>query len=462
MAIVNLRRLVLFAAIAVLAVLVFVTRDGGPDHTVSFVVPAAANLLPGNKVNGGGGNVGAVRDVVPVDHGRAARVTIRIEDDRYWPLPSDSTVELRLGGTVSFASRYLLIRKGEGAATLPNGGQLAARNVKTPVEVDTVVSAFTPQVRSGLRGLITNGAANSETGSGALRRAVAAAPPVVTAAPKLLGDLTKNQDQLAALVRSTERVVVGVDRSSPDVRVLLDGLGQTLDAVATKHAELQTTLTRLPAALRQTRTTLRIADVTLREAGDLTDSIAPGVVQLRRTARPLNALLLNLSDVAPGAERTLRAVQNSGITAQALSKVADVAPELKSIGKQATDELSCLRPYSPEIAGWFTDWADIISPVDNRDHMVRAVVQNFLPAPYNSVGETAEDLVKNNPGVEYGFPRVPGQNAGQPWFQPQCGAGKEAMDPSKDQESINYKANRFTLPPDLAALQSRASKESRP
>ncbi|MEA2273229.1 MAG: hypothetical protein QOI98_1937, partial [Solirubrobacteraceae bacterium] len=36
--------------------------------------------------------------------------------------------------------------------------------------------------------------------------------------------------------------------------------------------------------------------------------------------------------------------------------------------------------------------------------------------------------------LKYAMPRPPGLNAGQPWFQPQCGAGPDSLDPSKDPE----------------------------
>jgi hypothetical protein len=32
------------------------------------------------------------------------------------------------------------------------------------------------------------------------------------------------------------------------------------------------------------------------------------------------------------------------------------------------------------------------------------------------------------------MPRPPGWNEGKPWFLPQCGAGPDAVDPTKDPE----------------------------
>jgi hypothetical protein len=38
-------------------------------------------------------------------------------------------------------------------------------------------------------------------------------------------------------------------------------------------------------------------------------------------------------------------------------------------------------------------------------------------------------------GMHYAMPRPPGLNAGQPWYQPQCGITPDALNPSKDPEA---------------------------
>ena len=37
-------------------------------------------------------------------------------------------------------------------------------------------------------------------------------------------------------------------------------------------------------------------------------------------------------------------------------------------------------------------------------------------------------------GKKFALPRPPGLTAGQPWFLPDCGAGPDALDPTKDRE----------------------------
>lgn len=440
------RWLPLSALVAGSIAALLVLLGGGSGHSFSVVVPAATNLLPGNEISAAGRKIGTVSRIEPVDRGRAARIVISIDDARYWPLPRDSKLAVRFGGTVSAFNRYLLLERGKRGAPIPDGGELPAANVTTPVEVDTVVSHFTPPLRRDLRRMIGTSAGLMSRAGPDLHRAIGKAPPVVAATAGLFRDLTGDRQRLETLVSSAGRVVDGVHHASPDLRALLDGAARTFDAIADESDDLKVSLDRLPAALRQTRGTLRRADVTLREARVLTGRLAPGAVELRRAARPLTGVLAGLRDVAPGARKTLRAVDASDITATALGRVAGITPRIGSVGRKAAKELGCLRPYAPEIALFGSVWGDWFSGVDDRDHLARATIQSFLPGPSNSSPYTPEDAVKANPGLEYAFPRPPGLLAGQPWFQPQCGAGPDALDPSKDQEAAHYRAGRGVRP----------------
>jgi hypothetical protein len=118
-----------------------------------------------------------------------------------------------------------------------------------------------------------------------------------------------------------------------------------------------------------------------------------------------------------------------------LQRAATLMHDIASIGKQATTELDCIRPYAPDIAGFASNWADFLSWGDAKDRVIRAQVQNLTPAPVNIVGYDSATAAKLFPGLRYAFPRPPGESAGQPWFQPQCGITKDALDPSKDPEA---------------------------
>jgi hypothetical protein len=113
-------------------------------------------------------------------------------------------------------------------------------------------------------------------------------------------------------------------------------------------------------------------------------------------------------------------------------------PQVASIGRQSTKELKCIRPYSADIIAFFTNWGDFLSYTDGRDKFIRANVQSFMPAPVNIATYNSAEASKAWPGMRFGFPRPPGYNVGKPEFIPDCGAGRDAIDPAFDAESRSY------------------------
>jgi hypothetical protein len=118
--------------------------------------------------------------------------------------------------------------------------------------------------------------------------------------------------------------------------------------------------------------------------------------------------------------------------------------------------VACLRPYAPELGGALVggggahqnydlanpataSLANVVRYVGRRtangmveQHGLRATpmaATNSLATPLNSAQFAAIS------GKKYAMPRPPGLMAGQPWFIPQCGITKDALDPSKDPET---------------------------
>ena len=442
----NRSRLIALTGLVAAIVLVVVLVGGGSSSNRTFfaTIPAADDLLHGQEINAGGQKVGEVTDVVPVDRGRAARVKMEITNPDYWPLPRDSKLEIRFGGTVSFSNRYLLLTRGKAAQDLANGDSLAPGAVKTPVEVDQFFDQFPEPVRKSYRKLIGNAAPVLEQGGPDLNRALAPdkLPLVTTGAGKLTRDLTKDNASLRMLVHSTGRVLKAADTANPDFGTLLTGFAQTATAIANQSQNLKTTLTQFPPALRQTRTTLRNAEVTLNDVQGLTEKLGPGVTQLRAITKPLTKTLQTVRDVAPIGTRALRLAGGVKGATRLLNQLTGRVPMLRRLFTQLDTQVGCLRPYTPDIVQFGQVWGDFTDVADTRDRTVRAYVGNFLPASFNSIPYTAGEAKKAFPGLRYAFPHPPGDLAAQPWFQPQCGITEKALDPNQDPESANFKASQ--------------------
>lgn len=436
----NLARGAGVLALAAAAVILFLLLTGGGSdrHQLTATVDEAASLISGQMVEGGGGDgeIGQIEAVEVVDGGQAAKITLGIDDDA-WPLAEGSTFDVRWGGTAAVHNRYVQVTPPtEAGADLADGAEIPAEDFTIPVEVDTLLATFTEERRGELKDFM--GEAGESVGSSGdeLEETIEEAPPAVTAAAGLMEDITADTAVLdAALVRA-DRVVDSIDRSEPDLETLLEGTATTLSAIADEQDDLGTMLTRMPGALRQTQTTLTQAETTLGKASVLASKISPGVQELREIASPLDGVLSTLERVAPDGTATLSTVRKATPSVNALLEHATgLSPQLASLGRGANENLRCIRPWTPEIVGLLTTWADFMSYADANDKILRAQVQSYLPAQFNSLPTSPAEAAELYPGLVYGFPRPPGFNAGQPWFQPECGAGPEALDPAQDQEA---------------------------
>jgi ABC-type transporter Mla subunit MlaD len=439
-------RPLVYLALAAGAVLFAVVELSGSSPTVTVVVPEATGLVTSQRINDGANDIGDVSAITPVDRGRAARLTLEITDPALWPLRRSTRVEIRLGGTVSYSNRYLLLTPGKTGAFVRDGGALPAANIHIPYEIDTLINELTPSVRGSIRGAIDGSAQLFSRSDPQLNQLLARGPALTGQLAGVVTDLNSDQVALGTLVRSTGRVLDAVDTSDPDIRTLLDGLAATVNGVASQSGALQAGLSRLPQAIAQTVQTLGHARTTLEHAQVLTDALAPGVNQLRRTTAPLTEVLETLRGVTPYAVSALAPAQRAalGDGASLLRTLGSIAPTIRSTASKAATQVGCLRPYTPEIVGFGETWGDWMSPVDNQDHLIRAQIQSFLPANNNSTGYTPAFAVAHFPGITYGFPRPPGELAGQPWFQPQCGVTQASLDPSKDREAQTFTAAQLS------------------
>lgn len=428
------------AAVVILGVIVIGRAGGSDGHDVYVTTAKATGAINGQYIRSGGAIVGKVTQVKPVDGGRAARLKLHL-DDSAWPLPKGTTIDMRWGGTISLFNRYLLLRRGPdgGAPMASDGGDFPASALTVPVEYGELLKVFDAKTRANTKQFLDTAGPALDAAGGPLHAALGVTPGAVGEADAVLSTLDTSRADVEALVRSTGQVVSAIQRADPRVGALVQGAGTTMNAIASDVSGLQGTLDRAPGTLRRATATLKRADGTLAAAQQVTDRLGPGVTRLRRIASPLNHLLGTLVDVGPTARATLA---TAGAAAPDVSEMvhelAGQAPALTSIGKQADVALNCIRPYTPEIGSFGTLWGSALSNSDGRDNYIRAIPTLNLPAPTNAQYNNSAEALKNFPGATYAFPRPPGMQADQPWFLPECGAGKDALDPSKDPEARKF------------------------
>jgi hypothetical protein len=138
-------------------------------------------------------------------------------------------------------------------------------------------------------------------------------------------------------------------------------------------------------------------------------------------------------------------------------------PFLTDAGKVTealTPMMACIRPYAPEAGGAIVgmgawDAYYTMKPPNTiqaaamgdpprakgrvvgdkvRQHYGRAIAQASTTSFHAYPAAVTPALFGQISGKQYAFPRPPGIGVNQPQFLPQCGAGPESLDPSKDPE----------------------------
>ena len=444
----RLTTLVVGLVVLSVAAVMLASGPGADPKRLQVTVRSATNVVEGQSIREGGVQVGRIASIAPADGGRAVRLALELED-RAWPLPSGTRMSLRWGGTANFSDRYIDLVRGPGTGSMvADGGTFPARSFTLPREIDQLLADFPTRRRQELQRFLQTAGPALKMSRRGLERTLAVAPEALSEARAVTDDLDADTVALRKLVTSTGSVVDAVQTAQPGLRDVLQGAAGTFTAIAAQSTATKALLQQAPRTLQVARATLDQADPVLDRAEEVTTELRPGIAELKRTTGPLTSVLRQVLTAAPDATTTLATARRaSPRLRELLGTLQERAPQLQSIGEQATKELSCLRPFTPDIMSFFTNWGDFLSGTDGRDHVLRATVQQISYAPANAVPYNAGQISKLLPGiVEYGMPRPPGYNAGQPWFQPQCGADEDALDPSKDPEIRAAETRSFRVP----------------
>ena len=429
------------SALGALAIVVVVllagllTAAGNSGHKVNMVLPEATGLVEGFDVRMAGEPVGHVSNVELRPDYRA-QVQLSIEDT-VWPLPKDTVFRERLGGTIKYSDRYIEIERGEAEEPITEGATLPAASFVSPVEFDDVFNTFGARTRKDLDRTFTALGAAAPAVERHLPAALKHGPAAAKSAESILAQLGDDPERLDALVVNTAAVSQAIADADPGLGDLIGGAENTFSAVASRSADLRNALLQAPGTLSAARTTARHVDTTLRNALALTNRLKPGVTRLQRLSSPLNRLLRTITRVGPDARSTLATL---GDATPALDDLFDRARDplmgqVESISKQAAPQVGCIRPYSPEIAGTAGTWAAFWGTGDRKDKFFRSQVGIHPTMNETPVDVATYQKLLPKGSLEFAFPRPPGEIVDQPWFQPQCGITRDALDPSKDPEA---------------------------
>jgi phospholipid/cholesterol/gamma-HCH transport system substrate-binding protein len=359
---------------AVVLVLLLVI-GGGSSYTVTAAFENASQLVTGNNVSVAGVPVGSVKRISLSDDGQAL-VELEISDDAYTPLPQGTHATIRSQSLSGIANRYvdLALPTDPDGRTISPGGEITQADTTSEVDLDQLFNTLDRPTVSSLKRVI-RGFARSYDGVGAqANRGFYYLNPFLSTSRRVFGELNSDQANLDSLVVDAAGLTSTLDRKSPEISSLVANLNGMLGTIGEQQTSLASAVSQLPDFMRQFDTTAVNLRATLDDVQPLVDAtrpvapkLQPFTKRLRGLARDAVPTVQNLNGIikAPGASNDLIELTSlqdplarigvGPVDRNGASRPGALPASADSLA-DSLNQVSTLRAYSPELAGWFDDF----------------------------------------------------------------------------------------------------------
>ena len=365
------------AAVVAAMVVVVVILASGSTYTVHADFVSASQLVKGNQVKVAGTPVGSVGEIVLTDDGKA-RVLLKIDAEGYHPLRRGTRATIRQTSLSGVANRYVDLQLGGAAgADIADGGTLPTESTSAAVDLDQIFNTFDPEARAGVQKSVAFlrdfQAGNEEEANAALRYL----NPALSTSSRLFAELNRNTPDFERFIVETSRLVTDVSAQDGVLSDLTRDLATTTSALTSDGEALAESIGLLPNVMRKANTTF----VNLRSALDdldplvndakpvVRDSLIPLLDELRPFARDARPAVRDLSQTIrrPGADNDLvELLRRQPALDRIANQVADrngrerpgAFPTTIKAFEGATKQIAFLRPYAPDLVGWFDDFSE--------------------------------------------------------------------------------------------------------
>jgi phospholipid/cholesterol/gamma-HCH transport system substrate-binding protein len=361
---------VVVAAVVAVALLLFT----GGDYTVEGTFQNGGQLVVGNKVRVAGADVGSVEDIRVSDNGQAiVRFTV---DDEYAPLRRGTRAVIRPTSLSGIANRFVDLQLGPaGGEEIEDGGQLGADETETVVEIDQFFNLFDTRTRAAVQDFAEGSAEMLRGRGGQINQAVRYLNPSLSTGARLFRELSRDEPLLERFLVDSGRFVNAVAARRADLAELVSSANTSFRALGDQQQALAEAVELLPGFMRRANTTF----VDLRNA---LDDVDPLVDASKPVARRLAPFLDSARAFTADAEPTVRDLQltirrggdgNDLIELlRSFPPVSRVAldprrvngavrqgafPESEEALRESSETISLLRPYTPDLVGWFEDFS---------------------------------------------------------------------------------------------------------
>lgn len=377
---------------------------GKDEYQVQVTLESATSVVEGSPVQVDGFDAGKVERIEVVDG--AARLTLSL-DEEIAPLHDGAAV--LVGWKATLSERLVEVTDGPSKnAEVPDGGMLAGK-MPAPTEIDDILNSLDAPTRTKLQGLIGDTAQVLDGKEGDVNATVRTSGPALRELGQLLKALGTDGPAIRHLAMRLDDLLGIIAERDTEVQSVVSSLAGLTDRVAKNRNQLRGTLDALPATLRQAEKTLGQVPETVDEVEPLLNDLEPATEKLGPVSKDLAPLLEDLRPLSADLRPTLASVDSLlALTPGLLDTVDSVSPEATSVLKDLKSPVSFLRPYTPEIGGFFSTWASAFANYDSNSNFARIHAQGGSTSFNENPGVVP-------PGVTHDPYPAPGEVVGQAW-----------------------------------------------
>jgi phospholipid/cholesterol/gamma-HCH transport system substrate-binding protein len=397
---------VVLAAVIAVAVAVALIFNSDSGHKYTLLFQTGGQLVPGNQVLVAGQVVGSV-DSIDLTEDNQAAVNVTMDE----PLREGTTAVIRSTSLSGVANRYVSLTLGpNNADEIPDGDTITGDDTTAPVDLDQLFNVFREKQRTSLKKFIEGNATVYAGKQKLANRAYKFINPSFSTSEKLFAEVSSDSAALSRLLISGGQVFDAVASRRQDLTDLITNANGTLQAISNRNEDLDRSLAALPQTLRQANTTFVNLRATLDDLDPLvtasypaTKHLAPFLRRLRLVSTDAVPVFGNLSSVVhlPGAHndladalKTLPAVRDQARTA---------FPATIDAMDASQDEITQLRPYSPDLMAFISRFAAATAYYDGNGHYARVMPTAANVFDYQQVTPNTANLQPQytNPAAQF-------------------------------------------------------------
>jgi phospholipid/cholesterol/gamma-HCH transport system substrate-binding protein len=357
----------------VVALLLF---RGSGAYEVSATFDNAGQLVKGNQVMVGGRAIGTIKDIALTDDGRAR---VKFSLNEFSPLHEGTKATIRSNSLSGIANRYVSLELGpNNAPKIDDGGEIRADAATAPVDLDQLFNTLDKPTRKGLQQFVQGSAAQIDGKSKEGDASLHYLNPALSSTSRLVNEIVADKVTFQRFVTDTSRVVAAVAERRDDLSGLVANANATTAAIGDEQAALGHSLDVLPDTLRTANTTFVNLRSTLDDLDVLVAESKPATVNLARFFRELRPLVRDAQPTVrdlrhlirtPGPDNDLIELTKKAPKLQSLS--SRVFPRTVTALQKTQPVIEYIRPYTPDLAGWFTKFGQGAANYDANGHYAR-------------------------------------------------------------------------------------------